>query len=250
LAAQNSVQMRALEMGIDLQKLPAHVAIIMDGNGRWASRQGLGRLLGHRQGYHTLRDVLLGADQLGIRHLTVYGFSAENWRRPESEVGGLMKLIDEAARTELKRLIKENVRVQVAGRLDELPEWLQGSLRSLIEETKGNTGITFILAINYGGRAEIIDAIKSLLDAGVSSSDLTEERLREELYCPEVPDPDLMIRTAGEMRWSNFLLWQAAYAELFVTPVSWPEFGMQELLDGVRQYQARERKFGGLNNPQ
>lgn len=243
----NAVQERALKMGIKLDRLPEHVAIIMDGNGRWAQGKGLGRLKGHRQGYLTLRDVLLAADQLGIKHLTVYGFSAENWRRPQDEVGGLMKLIDEAARTELRRLIDENVRVKVAGRMSELPAWLQESLQDLIEKTKNNTGITFILAINYGGRSEIVDAVRALVAEGLKPDEITEEALRERLYCPEIPDPDLMIRTAGEMRWSNFLIWQSAYAELFVTGATWPEFGAEQLLEGVRQFQTRERKFGGLS---
>jgi undecaprenyl diphosphate synthase len=241
----NTMQERATRAGVDLARLPQHVAIIMDGNGRWATRKGLGRLLGHRQGYHTLRDVLLSADQLGIRYLTVYGFSAENWRRPEAEVGGLMKLIDEAARTELARLVEENVRVLVAGRRHELPEWLQDSLTDLEKRTKDNTGITFILAINYGGRAEIVDAARALVASGEM---ITEEAISANMYCPTVPEPDLMIRTAGELRWSNFLIWQAAYAELFVTPVTWPDFGENELIEGVLQYQKRDRKFGGLNS--
>ncbi len=247
MADLHPIQAKAQKMGIALDKIPEHVAIIMDGNGRWATRQGFGRLVGHRQGYQTLKEILLKADQLGVKYLTVYGFSAENWRRPEEEVGGLMKLIDEAARRELRRLVQENVRVLVAGRMNELPEWLRSSLASLMEETKSNTGITFILAINYGGRAEILDAVKSLAASSLSASEFTEESIREHLYCPQVPDPDLMIRTAGEMRWSNFLIWQAAYAELYVTPVSWPEFSEKELLEGVRQFQSRERKFGGLN---
>lgn len=247
MAPLTALQAKAQKMGINLAKIPPHVAIIMDGNGRWATRQGLGRLVGHRQGYQTLRDVLLSADQLGIRYLTVYGFSAENWRRPQEEVGGLMKLIDEAARKELRRLVEENVKVLVSGRMDELPDWLRDSLNSLIEETKDNTGITFILAINYGGRAEILDAVKALIASGADPFTLTEESISAKLYCPTVPDPDLMIRTAGEMRWSNFLIWQAAYSELYVTPVSWPEFGDKELLEAVKQFQSRERKFGGLN---
>ncbi len=249
ISPRNDVQRRAVAAGVDLARLPEHIAIIMDGNGRWATRKGMGRLLGHRQGYLTLKDVLLKADQLGVRYLTVYGFSAENWRRPEDEVGGLMKLIDEAARTELARLIEENVRVQVAGRMHELPQWLQDSLTDLIERTRENTGITFILAINYGGRAEIVDAVRKIVASGVDASVITEDSLRDRLYCPQVPDPDLMIRTAGELRWSNFLIWQAAYSELFVTDVSWPEFGEEQLIEGVKQFQSRERKFGGLNLP-
>lgn len=247
MASLNPIQAKAQKMGIDLAKIPPHVAIIMDGNGRWATRQGLGRLMGHKQGYQTLRDILLSADKLGVKYLTVYGFSAENWRRPKEEVGGLMKLIDEAARRERTRLIAENVKVLVSGRMNELPEWLRDSLNSLIEETKNNTGITFILAINYGGRAEILDAVRSLIASGADPAALTEESISAQLYCPQVPDPDLMIRTAGEMRWSNFLIWQAAYSELFVTPVAWPEFKENQLLEGIKQFQSRERKFGGLN---
>ncbi len=247
MTSLTAIQVKGQQLGIDLARIPPHVAIIMDGNGRWATRQGLGRLVGHRQGYQTLRDILLSADQLGIRFLTVYGFSAENWRRPKEEVGGLMKLIDEAARKELRRLVAENVRVLVSGRMNELPDWLRESLTSLIKETQDNTGITFILAINYGGRAEILDAVKSIAAAGVDPETLTEESISAHLYCPAVPDPDLLIRTAGEMRWSNFLIWQAAYSELFVTPVSWPEFSEKELLEAVKQFQSRERKFGGLN---
>lgn len=242
----NEIQEQAGALGIDLSRLPEHVAVIMDGNGRWAQGKGLQRLLGHRQGYLTLKDILLGADKLGVKFLTVYGFSAENWRRPQEEVGGLMKLIDEAARSELRNLIEENVRVLVSGRMSELPEWLQKSLEELMDQTKNNTGITFILAINYGGRAEIVDAVKKMIIDGVTADSVTEEDFGRHLYCPEVPDPDLMIRTAGEMRWSNFLIWQSAYAELYVVPQTWPEFKMEHFMSAIKQYQTRVRKFGGL----
>ncbi len=246
MTALNAVQTRAIERGIDLDKLPAHIAIIMDGNGRFAQRQGLMRLWGHRQGYKTLKDVLLTAANLGIQHLTVYAFSVENWRRPEDEVGGLMKLIEEAARHELKGLRENNVRVRVIGRVQEVPPGLQSAIRDMEESTKDNTGITFTLAINYGGRAEIVDAIKAMLNEGVSGDQITEELVSKHLYSPDIPEPDLMIRTAGELRWSNFLIWQAAYSELFVTDVTWPEFGEKELLEGVHHFQRRYRKFGGL----
>ncbi len=242
----NDTQKRALEAGIDLNRMPKHVACIMDGNGRWAQRKGLPRLVGHTQGYRTLRDVLLSADQLGIRFLTVYAFSAENWRRPKDEVSGLFKLIAEAARKELRGLVSNNVRVLVAGRTDELPEPLRAALLDMVETTRDNTGITFVLAVNYGGRAEIVDAVKALIREGVEPGSVTEEALAKRLYCPELPDPDLMIRTAGEMRWSNFLIWQSAYAELFVTEATWPEFNEAELIRAVKQYQQRVRKFGGL----
>lgn len=240
------IQRKAVELGIDLERLPEHIAIIMDGNGRFAQRQGLMRLWGHRQGYKTLKENLLIAANLGIKYLTVYAFSAENWRRPEDEVGGLMKLIEEAARHELKGLKENNVRVRVIGRTHEVPAGLQDAIRDMESSTDSNTGITFTLAINYGGRAEIIDAAKRLIADGVKPEDVTEEAFNARLYDPSTPPPDLMIRTAGELRWSNFLIWQAAYSELFVTNVTWPEFGEKELLEGVLQYQTRYRKFGGL----
>jgi undecaprenyl diphosphate synthase len=242
----NAVQARALQAGIDLERLPRHVAVIMDGNGRWATQTGQHRLVGHREGYLALKRNLQTAQELGIGYLTVYGFSVENWRRPDAEVAGLMTLIEEAARTELRGLIENDVRVFVAGRLHELPESLQEALADLMRSTEGNKGIVFTLAINYGGRAEIVDAVRALVAEGLSSEEVTEEAISNRLYRPELPDPDLMVRTAGEMRWSNYLLWQSAYTELFVTEKTWPEFGEAELFDGVLAYQARYRKFGGL----
>lgn len=242
----NAIQQRAIAMGIDLDRLPHHLAIIMDGNGRWAGKRGLGRLLGHREGYKTLRGALLNASELGIKYLTVYAFSAENWRRPAEEVAGLMKLIEQAARDELRAMHQNNVRIQVAGRVDEVPEGLRKALLHGIETTKRNTGITFTLAINYGGRAEIVDAIKDIVASGTDPEDVTEELVSAHLYNPSHPEPDLMIRTAGEMRWSNFLIWQAAYCELFVTEASWPEFSEKELLEAVKTYQGRTRKFGAV----
>ncbi|MCH7945315.1 MAG: di-trans,poly-cis-decaprenylcistransferase, partial [Armatimonadetes bacterium] len=170
----------------------------------------------------------------------------ENWRRPKAEVGGLMRLIEEAALNELQGLVEDDVRVLVAGRTDEVPESLQEALSGLVERTKSNGGITFTLAINYGGRAEIVDALKKLVAEGAGPEELTEEAVSSRMYCPECPDPDLVIRTAGEMRLSNFMIWQAAYAELCVTDVAWPEFGEDELIRCVLEFQARERQFGGL----
>lgn len=242
----NEVQRQAVELGIDLDSLPVHVGMIMDGNGRWAKQRGLARLLGHREGYKTLRSVLLNASELGIRFLTVYAFSAENWRRPEDEVKGLMQLIERAARDELRAMHQNNVRVRVAGRIDEVPPALQEALRNGVETTKNNSGITFTLAVNYGGRAEIVDAVKRLLASGATPESVSEERISSLLYNPDIPEPDLIVRTAGEMRWSNFLIWQAAYAELFVTETPWPEFKLQHLLEAVATYQKRTRKFGGL----
>lgn len=242
--ALNPVQQNAISMGIDLDSLPAHVAIIMDGNGRFAKRQGLMRLWGHREGYKTLKNVLLTAANLGIQYLTVYAFSVENWRRPEDEVGGLMKLIEEAARHELNGLKENNVKAQAIGRLHEVPQGLQNALAEMKENTKHNTGISFTLAINYGGRAEIVDAVKALIST--APDEITEDSIAKHLYDPSLPEPDLLVRTAGELRWSNFLIWQAAYSELFVTDVTWPEFGEKQLLESVAHYQKRIRKFGGL----
>lgn len=222
----------------------------MDGNGRWARAKGKHRLEGHAEGYATLKRVLIHANDLGIRYLTVYVFSAENWRRPDEEVNGLMALIEHAARAELEEMHANNVRFQAAGRLHEVPRGLQEAIREGIETTKDNTGITFTLALNYGGRAEIVDAVRSILrDALKGSTDgepITEEAISAHLYHPHHPEPDLMIRTAGEMRWSNFLIWQAAYTELFVTQKPWPEFGLEDLLEAVAEYQKRTRKFGAV----
>jgi undecaprenyl diphosphate synthase len=228
------------------EQLPAHVAIIMDGNGRWANKRGLARLIGHREGYKTLRSVLLDASEMGIRYLTVYAFSAENWRRPEDEVSGLMKLIERAARDELRVMHRNNVRVNVSGRIHELPEGLQRALKEGVETTRNNTGITFTLAVNYGGRAEIVDAVKKLISQGAPAEEITEEMITSALYNPGHPEPDLMIRTAGEMRWSNFLIWQAAYCELFVVDKPWPEFSKNDLQAAIRSYQQRTRKFGAV----
>ena len=237
---------RAEKLGIDLSHVPTHVAIIMDGNGRWAQRKGLGRLMGHREGYLTLKSVLQSAADLGIQYLTVYGFSAENWRRPDEEVSGLMQLIANAAKTELMAMHKNGVRVRIAGRLQELPEFTRTALTECQELTKDNSGITFTLAINYGGRAEIVDAVKALIAEGKSADDIDEHAISAHVYFPDHPEPDLMIRTAGEMRWSNFLIWQSAYCELFVTDVSWPDFGDTQLLEAVKAFQSRTRKFGAL----
>lgn len=246
MVAANPIQERALSAGVDLTRLPVHLAVIMDGNGRWAESQGLNRLVGHTEGYRTLSKVLAMSADLGVRHLTVYGFSAENWRRPGDEVSGLMALIADAALAELEALQESNVRVRISGRVSEIPSPTREALMALETETASNTGIEFILAINYGGRAEIVDACRAAIAHGLTPEDITEETLSTLMYCPSVPNPDLMIRTAGEMRWSNFLIWQAAYAELFVTQTNWPEFGERNLFEAVLQFQNRTRKFGGL----
>lgn len=226
--------------------LPSHLAIIMDGNGRWATQRGLDRLMGHAQGYATLRDVVDWVGQKGIPFLTVYGFSSENWRRPDEEVGGLMHLIERAMREQIENLKASNVRVRIAGRLHELPASLQAALREGMEATARCTGLTFTLAINYGGRAEIIDAVRRMIHEGIPEEDIDEDSISQRLYWPDAPEPDLMIRTAGELRWSNFLLWQSAYAELFVTEKTWPEFDEAELDKALAAFKGRVRKFGAV----
>lgn len=240
------MQEYARSKGIDTSNLPAHIAIIMDGNGRWARKRGIARLLGHREGYKALRKVLLAANDMGVRYLTVYAFSAENWRRPQDEVAGLMKLIEQASRDELRQMHRNNVKVKVAGRMDEIPEGLRQALINGMELTKNNTGITFTLAVNYGGRAEIVDAVKKIVASGTPASEITEELISQNLYNPDQPEPDLMVRTAGEMRWSNFLIWQSAYTELYVTDFSWPEFDKDRLIEAILAYQNRTRKFGAV----
>ncbi|MFN3683177.1 MAG: polyprenyl diphosphate synthase [Fimbriimonadaceae bacterium] len=240
------IREEAERLGIDLTRLPRHIAIIMEGNGRWAQRRGLGRMLGNREGYKALRSVLLNVAELGVPYLTVYAFSAENWRRPQEEVSGLMKLIERAARDELAVMHRNNVRVRFIGRLEGLPIGLREAILQGLETTKNNTGVTFTLAINYGGRAEIVDAVRRIVAEGIPAEQIDEQTVARHLYQPDIPDPDLMIRTAGEMRWSNFLIWQSAYSELYVTDVAWPDFSKDELLEAVHTYQHRVRKFGGV----
>lgn len=247
-SAPNKVQQRALAEGVDLERLPNHIAIIMDGNGRFAKKQGLARLWGHRQGYKSLRGALLDANDLGVKVLTVYAFSSENWARPDDEVSGLMQLIERSTREEVRTMMNNNVRMRASGRLKELPASLQDAFRFAEETTAGNTGIQFVLAVNYGGRAEIVDAVKSLVHEGTPAEEITEESISKRLYLPDLPEPDLMIRTAGEMRWSNFLIYQAAYAELVVTQTTWPEFKQDDLIAAIREFQGRTRKFGGLDD--
>ncbi len=237
-------------LGLDPDRIPTHVAIIMDGNGRWARDRGMHRLWGHKEGYQTVRRVVRAAGELGLRVLTLYVFSAENWKRPKHEVEGLMHLIERAAKSELRELDANNVRMRFSGRIHELPDSLQEALRYDEEYTKDNTGLTLNLCINYGGRMEILDAVKRLVErAGrgeITARDITPETFADHLYNADLPDPDLMIRTAGEMRVSNYLLWQIAYAELHVTQTLWPDFDREHLVTAVKDYQGRVRKFGGL----
>lgn len=235
---------------LDPARIPAHVAIIMDGNGRWARRQGKHRLEGHWQGYRTLKRVVYAADELGVRYLTVYGFSSENWRRPREEVNGLMELMLAAMRAEIEELMESGIRVRVSGRLHELPPDLRAEFEEAMARTVHNTRLTFNLAINYGGRTEIVDSVRRLAAAvqrgEVAPESITEAQIAAHLYAPDIPDPDLLIRTAGEMRLSNFLLWETAYAEIWITPTLWPDFSREHLLAALADYQKRTRKFGAV----
>lgn len=235
---------------LDPSRIPQHIAVIMDGNGRWARKRGLPRLEGHRRGYKALKNIVIAASELGVKALTAYGFSSENWTRPENEVSGLMELIRYAAKAELDYMRKENVRIIVSGRMHELPSVLRDQLEEDIEATKDNTRITLNIAINYGGRNEIVDAVqkaaKMAVDGKISVEDIDDKLLSSLMYHPELPDPDLLIRTAGEMRISNFLLWESAYTEFYSTDIYWPSFSNEHLIEAIRNYQGRTRKFGGV----
>lgn len=226
--------------------LPNHVAIIMDGNGRWAAKRGLPRLLGHRAGTDNVHRVVEGFDRYQVKYLTLYAFSTENWRRPGVEVSGLLRILGEMIDRETKALHKKNVRLSHLGRLDELPLELQGKVHKALELTKNNTGMTLNLAFDYGGRAEILDAVRRIIKDRVPSEDITESLFSSYLYTADVPEPDLIIRTGGEMRVSNFLIWQAAYSEFYSTPTLWPDFYEKEIEKALVAYSRRERRFGGL----
>ncbi|MCS6918467.1 MAG: isoprenyl transferase [Fimbriimonadales bacterium] len=240
----------AAQRGVDLARLPRHIAMIMDGNGRWARARGLHRLIGHANGHGTVRRMVLGCAELGIEAISLYTFSTENWRRPQEEVDGLMRLLERSAREELPVMMRNGVQIRFSGRLWELSDELQAILRRAEQMTAHNRRIILHLAINYGGRAEIVDAVRALareVQAGRLSPDaIDEETLQAYLYQPDLPDPDLLIRTAGERRTSNFLLWQTAYTELYITPVLWPDFTMEHLIEAIVDYQGRQRKFGGV----
>ena len=226
--------------------LPRHIAIIMDGNGRWARARRLPRLLGHRAGVEALHRVVDACGRLGIPMLTVYAFSTENWSRPQDEVSGLMRLLGESFLRYLDRLIAAGVRIRHLGRTDRLPPDLVARIRHAEEVTAGNTRLQLNVALNYGGRAEVVDAIRRLAADGVDLSRVTEEQVSSGLYTAGLPDPDLVIRTAGEVRMSNFLLWQAAYAEYYASDKYWPEFGEADLRQALCAFAGRQRRYGGL----
>jgi undecaprenyl diphosphate synthase len=234
---------------IDFSRLPQHLAVIMDGNGRWAAQRHLPRVEGHRAGIESVREVVEGSARLGIRVLTLYAFSVENWKRPVSEVSTLMMLLKRYLRLELNTLLRNNIRFRVIGRASELAPDVREELAAAEQKTAANTGMLFNIALNYGGRAEIVEAAKRLIESGVSPGDLDEERFAGFLYTAGQPDPDLLIRTSGEMRVSNFLLWQIAYSEIWVTETLWPDFRKQHLLEAILAYQKRDRRYGGITHP-
>ena len=230
----------------ELLKIPVHVAIIMDGNGRWAAKRGLPRIAGHRAGTDNLRQVIRACVEFGIRFLTIYAFSTENWARPKDEVDGLMDILADVIDRELRELHQEGVKLCHLGRLEGLDAKLKEKVLKAIELTKDNDHLTLNIAFNYGGRDEIVQAVKKMIQAGVKAEEVSEELISNNLYTCSIPDPDLMIRTSGEQRISNFLIWQAAYAEWVVTPVFWPDFNKEELRKALVEYSKRDRRFGGL----
>jgi undecaprenyl diphosphate synthase len=231
---------------VNFEQLPSHVAIIMDGNGRWAAHRHLPRVEGHRAGIDSVRDVVEASARLGIDVLTLYAFSVENWKRPRAEVNTLMMLLKRYIRLELSTLLKNDIRFNVIGRPEELAPDVQHELEIGIRQTENSRGMLFNIALNYGGRAEIVDAARRAIAAGVCPDDLDERRFGEFLYTAGQPDPDLLIRTSGEMRVSNFLLWQIAYSEIWVTETLWPDFRRRDLLEAVIAYQKRDRRYGGI----
>jgi undecaprenyl diphosphate synthase len=234
--------------GLDMTRIPKHVACVMDGNGRWAMKRGLKRTDGHTAGEAALFDTVEGALDLGVRWLTVYAFSTENWRRPIDEVRFLMRFNRDILLRRRDELHERGVRVRFAGRRDwRVPRRLLTEQDETIALTAGNRRLTLTFAFNYGGRAEIVDAVRALVAGGASADDITEKAIARHLYFPDMPDPDLVVRTSGEFRISNFLLWELAYSELVFTDVLWPDFRREDLADAIREYQRRERRFGGVD---
>jgi len=242
-----------LARALNPARLPAHIAIIMDGNGRWARRRGQLRVAGHKAGMRPVRTVIETCSQMDIQALTLYAFSIENWKRPRTEVEMLWRLLRTYLRLELPEMMRQQIRMNAIGRLDALPPQVHSELLDVLAETSGNRGLQVNLAINYGGRAELVDAVKALVEKAVrgqvTAESIDEAAISANLYTAGIPDPDLLIRTSGEMRVSNFLLWQIAYAELYVTETLWPDFTRADLLRAILDYQKRDRRFGGLGGP-
>ncbi|MBA2607241.1 MAG: isoprenyl transferase [Acidobacteriota bacterium] len=237
---------------IDLARLPNHVAVIMDGNGRWAKQRGKPRVFGHRAGVESVRTLLDTSARIGLKALTLYAFSTENWKRPADEVGALMQMLIRYLRSELKEVHNQNIRFQAIGKIDGLPADVQREVSVAMEKTQNNTGTILSIALNYGGRAEIVEACRKaaqkFLENGNSFEDLDEADIEENLYTSNLPEVDLLIRTSGEMRISNFLLWQLAYSEIYVTETLFPDFRRKDIFEAILNFQKRERRFGGIES--
>ncbi|MBI4457194.1 MAG: isoprenyl transferase [Acidobacteria bacterium] len=233
---------------VDPQRLPRHIAVIMDGNGRWASQRHLPRVSGHRAGIDSVREIVEISARLGIEVLTLYAFSTENWKRPRTEVNTLMSLLKEYLQREVARLNENNIALLSMGRIEELASSVRQELDAACHRTASNTGMKLIIALNYSGRAELVDAFRDVLQShpNLQPSSITEQLIEQHLYTRGLPDPDLLIRTSGEMRISNFLLWQIAYAEIYVTETLWPDFRREHLLEAILDFQKRERRFGAI----
>jgi len=234
---------------LDADRLPRHIAVIMDGNGRWAGLRKLPRVAGHRSGIDSVRDIVESCRRLGIEVLTLYAFSIENWKRPKLEIRTLMRLLREFIRNETRNVHENNIRFQAIGRIHELDESVREELRRITDLTRQNDGMTLNIALNYSGRAELADAVNRIVSEcrkGGEPTAVTEEIISNSLYTAGLPDPDLLIRTSGEMRISNFLLWQIAYSEIYVTPTLWPDFRRKHLLEAITAYQRRDRRYGGI----
>ena len=236
---------------IDKAKIPEHIAIIMDGNGRWAKQRGTQRIFGHRSAISAVKAAIEGSAELGVKYLTLYAFSTENWKRPKVEVDALMSLLINTINTEADTLIKNNISLKTIGDTDSLPKSVQRKLKEIIERTEKSTGLTVILALSYSSRWEITNAVKRMVseysENNIAIVDINEERISSYLTTAGIPDPDLLIRTSGEFRISNFLLWQIAYSELYFTPTFWPDFDKEELYKAIIDYQKRERRFGRIS---
>ncbi len=239
---------RLIEAG---HELPRHIAIIMDGNGRWAKRRALPRAAGHREGVKSVKKIVEAAGRLGVEYLTLYTFSKENWQRPQNEVSMLMKLLVSSLKNEIDELMEKNVRLHVIGDLNDLPEFARGEMLEGIERTRHNTGLNLVLALSYGSRAEIVNAMREVArqvrNGELHLEDIDEETICSSLYTRDIPDPDLLIRTSGEQRISNFLLWQLAYAEIYITRTCWPGFRSENLCEAILSYLQRERRFGKVS---
>ncbi|HLT07826.1 MAG TPA: isoprenyl transferase [Cyclobacteriaceae bacterium] len=237
-----------MNVEIDKDKIPSHIAVIMDGNGRWAQKKGAMRIFGHRNAMTAVREVIEGAGDLGVKHITLYAFSTENWSRPQDEINALMQILVNAIADEVDNMMKNNIRLSMIGDMESLPEACQSNLRQAMETTRDNTGLQVILALSYSGKWEITEAVKAIVEK-IVSNEITREEISQDLIASHlntsgIPDPELLIRTSGELRISNFLLWQMAYTELYFTDVLWPDFRKEHLYEAVLDYQKRERRFG------